>query len=226
MTSSDSKMTLAEAAARALSGPAPKASLERIWHEAALRTLATDETVDPDPAALKPLTIPAVTWRGARDMGAEGLWDRIARLRDCHHLAIVHADREWLASLDECWACAPDLIEPFWPLRARGEIALGRASFPTVEPVWNPDEIQMLMEEGFLSLKAPVDRVWLALSAADLDAARSALAEHEARLSEAREAWEHDPLDGLRQALTYPGTVLRTELRALARLVREATSLV
>jgi hypothetical protein len=207
-------MTLAEAASQRLKDGVSNSTLEQLWIKAALRTLSTGMLCDPDAMTLCVLTEPMQVWHNATYLGAEFLQDRIGRLRDCHYLAIATANVDWLNTLAQCWAKSPEIIGPWWPLRARGEIALCTAT----DVVWDAEEIDVLEEEGFLRADAPADRAWLALTKGDKVAACQAVIDYENRLSCVMRAWQQDPETGLRQALTYPGTVLRTELRALRAL--------
>lgn len=215
-------MTLAEAAARRLAAGVRVDSLEQLWIDAALRALASGEPYDPDGAALRALTEPTQVWSDVLLADAERLQDRIGRLRDCHYLAIATEDTHWLTILARCWAHAPDVVGPWWPLRAHGEIALCTARYADTGIAWTSDEIEALLEESMLRLEAPADRAWLAIVKGEYSTARKALTQYEERLADAMHAWQQFPETGLHEALSYPGAALQTELRALQVVLRRS----
>jgi hypothetical protein len=212
-------LTLAGAAAKRLAAGVPGDALAKLWLGAALGALAGATPCDPDGAALRAMTNPDTVWSGLHLADAERLQERIGRLRDCHHLAIINEDTQWLSLLARCWAQAPDVVGPWWPLRAHGEITLGMGRAAGSALAWNADDIEALLEESILSAEAPSDHAWLALAAGDHATARAALVQYEARLAHAMHAWQRSPEMGLRCALSHPGAVLKTELRALQSLL-------
>jgi len=201
---------LDQLAAAALEASDIPGGIDGLWQQAALTTIATGRPVDPLPDELMRLTTPDRVWADLPRWPPESVDGRVGRLRDTHRLAMTLGNAAWLSQLDACWSSAAPTIDERTVLRARGEIslALGGAG-------WEPDALETLLDEGFLVTTAPGDRAWLALAGRDLDAARRHLAELAELLTTALQRWREAPDDGIRQVRTYPGAVLRVELRAL-----------
>lgn len=238
---------LAQAAHDGRSPAAPAdsnaAALQAQWRLAALRSLASARSHDPDQASLRALTDPAKLWLQSGPLSAEQWQESIDGLRACHWLAIANADQLWLAQLRKCWEAAPAVTGPWWPLLALGEIAL--ATQQAAGRVWSDDDVEALLEESMLRASSPADRAWMALNQGHAVDARVATVEYDARLARwhqvlgsnqveavaepARAARPVD-LDGattaddaaLRQALAEPASVLRLQARALWALVAVA----
>jgi hypothetical protein len=212
-------MNLANLAAQRRAAPLACAPLERLWLLAALDTLAEGMPITPDLAALQALTqAPEQVWADLRVGDPQALTERFDSLVNCQHLAITLAEHTWLEQLDQCWAAAPAWIEPGWPLRARGEIALALPDRDKQR--WSADDIEYLIEESILAASAPADQAWLALHHGDKPAALLAIDAHGRLLEQTMQRWQADPERGLRHAMAYPGAVLGCEWRALQRLAR------
>lgn len=184
-----------------MTGPSP--SWESVWRQAAL-------AVDPPTESLRRLTEPDAAWTGIAGWPLSALDDRIGRLFDCHHLAIVLADVTWLRRLHEAWSVAPRDVDELRVLRATGEIGLGLGADGDRPHGWSAEEIHDLVAEGFLLPHAPSERAWLALARGDLVEARTAV-------EDAVRARAQDR----RPAADVPGILLDVELRALRSLSRQ-----
>jgi hypothetical protein len=209
---------LADAAAAALPTRVAPTPLEQLWLHAALHSTATGRRTDPPVADLRRLTEPASAWQGLPPWPVAAIQDRIDRLMDCHRLAISYQDADWLDQLDAVWAVAPVDIDELWPLRAQGEIRLARVGAPG----WQPDEVELMVEEAFLVPANPADRAWLALAGRDPAAASGHLAAYEALLADLTRTWVATPEEGIRQICAHPETVLQVQARALHVLVANA----
>jgi hypothetical protein len=174
-------------------------ALERLWRDAAIRC------VDPPTAELRRASAPAQAWRDVAGLPTDALHDRIARLVDCHRLAIAQGNIEWLRELDATWRAAPGMIEDLRVLRAVGEIRLGLGMSG-----WTGPEIELLVEESFLVPGVPAEDAWRALAEGDRDSARRHVRKAQA---------ERAQLLGSVSAEVWPGLVLDVELRALRALL-------
>lgn len=192
----------------------PNSSMDQIWIEAALKTRSTGDYHLPQASMLKPLTVASKIWSDI-DYHPEFILDRIGRMRDCHHLAIVIEDTEWLWCLQNCWIHAPPTIDELCILRAKGEIALGLGALGCPIEGWSSEDLYFLVEEAFLRLDAPSDLAWWLLGTQQAHKALPSILKYEALLSEVQKGWDEDSQDGMQQILTYPGSVLRVELKAL-----------
>ena len=197
-------------AANALDAGDLPVGLEGLWLRAALTTVATGCAVDPPADELMQLTTPDRAWADLPRWPPESIDDRVGRLRDTHRLAISLGNAAWLSQLDSCWSRAAAAIDERTVLRARGEIDLALGG-----PGWQPDDLETLIDEHFLLPTAPGDRAWLALAHRDRQAAQRHLAELDDQLTRALQQWSEVADNGIRQVLSYPGTVLRVEPRAL-----------
>ena len=230
-------MRLSELAARRLeqaarggrspSAPADSnaAALQAQWTLAALRSMASAQTQDPDLASLRALTDPATLWPQSRPLSAEQWQHSIDSLRACQWLAIANADRRWLAQLRRCWEAAPAVIGPWWPLLALGEIALATQQAPA--RLWSDEDVDALLDESMLRAAAPADRAWMALNQGHPADARVATVEYEALLARWYQvlgaAAADDPDEAaLLQVLAQPASVLRLQARALWALIAAA----
>jgi hypothetical protein len=207
--------TLSELAARALASDSGATGLDGVWRHAALATIAAGQPVDPPTEALRGLAAPSRAWDDVPQWPVEALDDRVGRLRDTHRLAIVRRDRAWLTELADSWRAASGLIDALTRLRFLGEIDLAMGGRG-----WSADEVDMLMDEGFLIPDAPGDRAWLSLSRSAPDRIAGLISELDDRMDADWRGWERSPADGLRQALAHPGAVIRVEQRALSALAR------
>ena len=206
---------LAQQAARVLATDALPGGLEGLWQRAALVAIATGEQVDPALPALMQLTMPDRAWAEVPAWPSDVLTDRCMRLRDTHLLAISLGETSWLSQLDACWSHGIGTVDELTVLRARGEIRLAMG-----EPGWPQDDLDALLEDGFLVAAAPADRAWLALARGDVDRARRELVALDDLLSLTAQQWQAAPDEGIRQIRAYPGAVLRVESRALRALTQ------
>jgi hypothetical protein len=201
-------------AANALEAGDLPVGLEGVWQRAALTAVATGRVVDPPLDELMRLTTPASAWADLPRWPSESIDDRVGRLRDSHRLAIALGNTAWLSQLDACWSSAV-AINPLTVLRARGEIDLALGG-----PGWQPDDLDVLIDEQFIIPTAPGDRAWLALARGDLGGARWHLGEFEALLTTTLQRWLEARDEGIRQVRAHPAVVLRVEPRALEFLSR------
>jgi hypothetical protein len=208
--------SLRELAARALASDCKATDLDGVWRHAAVATIAAGRPVDPPAGELRRLAAPSRVWEDLPRWPAEYIDDRVGRLRDTHRLAIIRRDQAWLTELADSWRAAPpELIDELTRLRFLGEIDLAAGG-----PGWSADEVEILTDERFLIPEAPGDLAWLSLSRSMSDRVARLVSDLDNRMDTAWRDWERSPADGLRQALAYPGAVIRVEQRALLALVR------
>jgi hypothetical protein len=174
-------------------------ALESLWRDAAIRS------VDPPTTELRHASAAAEAWRDVAGLPTDALHDRIARLVDCHRLAIAQGNVEWLRELDATWRAAPRMIEDLRVLRAAGEIGLGLGMSG-----WTGPEIELLVEESFLVPGVPAEDAWRALAEGDRDRAHG----HVLKAQAGRAS-----LLGPIRTEIWPGFVLDVELRALRALL-------
>jgi hypothetical protein len=175
---------------------------------------------DPPVGELRTHADQSVVWPQVGRLPPDALWDRVGRLFDCHHLAIVDEDTEWLWRLDRLWREAPPYIDELRVVRALGEIGLGLAPGGTRPYGWSPAEQCALIDEAFLLPSVPTERAWLALAEGEIDDARGHLAQASALHRDLLLTWRANPEAASAQVRAAPGAALGVELRALGTLVQ------
>ena len=189
-------------------------SLEALWQMAAAVTLLSGRLVDPPIVHLRAGTLPDRVWDIA-PWPAEVQHARVSCLYDCVYLALATRDEPWLEQLARSWEHPG--IQEIWQRLARGLVGFG------LHPrryAWTADDLERFELAGSLPQSLPEDRSWLALSRGDLPAARAAL--YDCRIAAGERARKEAAaqtdaeLDAL---LSWPGEVLRVELRALEALI-------
>jgi hypothetical protein len=197
-------------------------SLEALWGQFALESLAAGRPVDPEVAEVRRLTAPDRAWRDVPPWPRDWLWFRVDALFRAHRLAIVREDRDWLAELQRCWEPAHEDMYAS-PLRALGEIGLGLGRGGPRPFGWTEEEVTILSEEGVIRPDVCDSQAWLALASGDQANARRALTEYESFLAGVEAKWAAEPEKGADEASSHPDLALRVQCRALGALLDRTT---
>lgn len=202
-------MSLSSRARAVLEGAAPDGTPEGRLYSAALETLATGATVDPDLAALVESVPSDDLFRGVPPHGDQ-LVERVRALEDVTLLAIARGADETLRSLEALWAKDRDpAIE--W--------RTGWIRLFTKGAGLDEDAITFLVGDSMVFPDTIPDSAWLALHRGRENLAREALdAMHEASAKRCA-AWQQNPDLAIQASWYQPRWVLKLDERAVESIL-------